>query len=667
MKIILTLLIAQLGWVAYSQGQAFNWAKQIGNYNGTNVDIAMDNSGNTYVLGHFSYTSDLDPGSANYPLTSNGDFDIFIVKLTSAGDFVWAKQVGGTAQELASNIETDQNGNVYFTGTFKGTVDFDPGAGTVNLTAIGTSTDIFFSKLDTDGNFVWVKVLANSDNESVNIMEVHGSQLFLTGSFKNAMDFDPNAGSTQLSALQYSAFLAVYDLDGNLAWAKMVGGNSSNDFVGSSNVSVDPSGNIYTSASFLGTVDANPGAGVLNLTASSGYDGYLSKLDSNGNLIWAKHLTGNNNQMIVGLEADAGAVYFGGYIADTTDFDMGPGTALLSNGGGAYTGYVGKLDAFGNFQWVQSVGSNKGVAALETDSQGNVYSVANYSTNGYFDVTLQKYSGSGNSIWTKQFGSASDDRGLNILLTPTTDLYTVGNFSGSSSVDFNTESGQFYMSPSNGAGYILKLSPCTVTGTDVRVACSPYTWIDGNDYTASTTTATHTLVGASGCDSVVTLNLTIANLAAQIQQNSDGSLTASSGSTYQWINCATNTPISGQTGQTFTPSANGNYAVIVSLTNCSDTSACFVVNNLGLSDANQLIAMDVYPNPSTDGMFTVSTVDSYEQLHIAVYSLDGKKVMEQEVKNTQQFDLKIAESQGVYLLEIATSTGLKTTRRLVKN
>ena len=279
MKIILTLLIAQLGWVAYSQGQAFNWAKQIGNYNGTNVDIAMDNSGNTYVLGHFSYTSDLDPGSANYPLTSNGDFDIFIVKLTSAGDFVWAKQVGGTAQELASNIETDQNGNVYFTGTFKGTVDFDPGAGTVNLTAIGTSTDIFFSKLDTDGNFVWVKVLANSDNESVNIMEVHGSQLFLTGSFKNAMDFDPNAGSTQLSALQYSAFLAVYDLDGNLAWAKMVGGNSSNDFVGSSNVSVDPSGNIYTSASFLGTVDANPGAGVLNLTASSGYDGYLSKLD----------------------------------------------------------------------------------------------------------------------------------------------------------------------------------------------------------------------------------------------------------------------------------------------------------------------------------------------------------------------------------------------------
>ena len=114
-------------------------------------------------MGSFQGTADFDPGAGTFNLTSAGDYDIFISKLDSSGNFVWAKSLGGTGYDVSYGIALDSGGNVYTTGSFSGTVDFDPGAGTFNLTSAGTG-DIFVSKLDSNGNFVWARSLGGTSD-----------------------------------------------------------------------------------------------------------------------------------------------------------------------------------------------------------------------------------------------------------------------------------------------------------------------------------------------------------------------------------------------------------------------------------------------------------------------------------------------------------------------
>ncbi|MBI4946033.1 MAG: SBBP repeat-containing protein, partial [Bacteroidetes bacterium] len=137
---------------------SFTWAKSMGGTdNDRGYSIAVDGSGNVYTTGVFTGTADFDPGAGNYPLTAagvDGLSDIFISKLDASGNFVWAKRIGDTDNDRGYSIAVDGSGNVYTTGFFRGTVDFDPGAGSYPLTAAG-SQEFFISKLDASGNFVW--------------------------------------------------------------------------------------------------------------------------------------------------------------------------------------------------------------------------------------------------------------------------------------------------------------------------------------------------------------------------------------------------------------------------------------------------------------------------------------------------------------------------------
>ena len=92
--------------------------------------VTVDSSGNIYTTGLFQGTVDFDPGAGTANLTSNGNKDAAVLKLDSSGNYVWAKSFGGTRMDFAWSVAVDSSGNVYTTGYFNGTVDFDPGAGT---------------------------------------------------------------------------------------------------------------------------------------------------------------------------------------------------------------------------------------------------------------------------------------------------------------------------------------------------------------------------------------------------------------------------------------------------------------------------------------------------------------------------------------------------------
>ena len=123
---------------------------------------------------------------------------MFVSKLDSAGAFVWAKQLGGTDSDQANSVAVDSSGNVYTTGSFSGTADFDPGAGTTNLTSAGSS-DVFVSKLDSTGAFVWAKQFGGTGSDASNSVAVDSSgNVYTTGSFSGTVDFDPGGGTANL-------------------------------------------------------------------------------------------------------------------------------------------------------------------------------------------------------------------------------------------------------------------------------------------------------------------------------------------------------------------------------------------------------------------------------------------------------------------------------------
>ncbi|MBK8874989.1 MAG: hypothetical protein IPN13_14145 [Bacteroidetes bacterium] len=133
-------------------GQIF-WRNNFDSANALSVDFA----GNIYTIGTFEGTADFNQVGVS-TITSSGFTDVFICKIDVAGNFVWAKNLSGMNYEDAFAVNTDNNGNVVFSGCFSSLVDFDPGIGTFNLTPSGAQ-DIFISMLDNTGNFLWAKAL----------------------------------------------------------------------------------------------------------------------------------------------------------------------------------------------------------------------------------------------------------------------------------------------------------------------------------------------------------------------------------------------------------------------------------------------------------------------------------------------------------------------------
>lgn len=200
--------------------------------------------------------------------------------------------------------------------------------------------------------------------------------------------------------------------------------------------------------------------------------------------------------------------------------------------------------------------------------------------------------------------------------------------------------------------------------TDLITACETYTWIDGNTYTSSTNIPTFVLSNSAGCDSVVSLDLTINTVDASTT-NSSPMLSANlPGASYQWIDCDnSNAIIPGEMEQTYTATSNGNYAVIIDDGNCVDTSACMSVFNVGLQDLHNS-TLSISPNPSS-AIFNIKFPEEGVYL-LTVLDTQGKVLL---VKTTNETDVQIDLSDyesAVYFLRVERSAG-STVEKLIKN
>ena len=195
-KLVLSIFFTLLVFNPISNAQVtLEWVKGIhGNGNGVSEHIAVDASGNVYTAGYFYDSFDFDPGPGTTFLASMGIADVFISKLDSKGNFLWAKRLGGKSDDKSLAIALDPLGNVYVGGGFGDTVDFDPGSGTLNLIADNTYNQ-FILKLDSSGNIVWAKRIGTWGAFSITVDTA--SNVFTTGLFSGTTDFDPGAGNSE--------------------------------------------------------------------------------------------------------------------------------------------------------------------------------------------------------------------------------------------------------------------------------------------------------------------------------------------------------------------------------------------------------------------------------------------------------------------------------------
>ena len=475
----------------------FVWARSIG---GTNDDygqgIAIDEFGNVNVVGHYFGTCDFDPGTGVTNLTAVGQRDVFVLQLDANGNFNWAKSFGGSSWDYAYAVDTDVSGNVYITGGYQGTVDFNPDAGVSNLTSAGT-IDIFIEKLDVLGNFVWARSRGNtSDDYGYGIHVSATNQVYITGQY--TLSFNSNIYVEKITS------------SGTTVWTKSTGANS-ND-IGYA-LTTDQSGNLLITGMFSGAPDFDPGAGNTTITSAGASDIFVQKLDSMGNFIWAKAMGGVSNDEARSITTDANNnVYLtGSFSSNPADFDPGTGTSNISTVG-VLDFFVEKLDSNGNFVWVKSMGSgNEDTGqSVAVDNSNNLY------TTGYFSNTvdlnpgapvLNAASNGGTDLFIQKFRQCTPIITNQALTICAGDFIMVGTSMYNSSGIYTDN-----LLAVNGCDSTVNTDltvSTAITGSVTATVCNGDSVVVGTSVYYVTGVYTDVLLAQNGCDSTVTTDLTV--------------------------------------------------------------------------------------------------------------------------------------------------------------
>jgi gliding motility-associated-like protein len=383
----------------------FVWAKSF-NYSGLDVTkiggayptaMVIDNGGNIIITGRFTDSVDFDPGVGVFNLynTASSWNMGFVCKLDSNGHFIFAKQFYGVAYPYA--IACDRLGNIFTTGTLQGAADFDPSTNNYQLIS-NNGTSIFISKLDAQGNFEWAKIMDKGGNNLYEggfgiDLDADGN-VYTTGTFEDSTDFDPGPNVYKLYSIgpvgtHLDAFVSRLDNDGNFIWAKQFGKKNFNNFaeeasvVFANSIVIDKNSNVITSGYFGSNADFDPGSNVYDMRVQIGANSYISKIDKDGNFIWAKQFesyqsnTGGLN-MPFSITTDACNNI---YTMETIDMDPSSDQFLLvANsdfsvfGGYPQNGYLNKLDEKGNFLWAGKLeGEQVYPVDVSVNNENNIY------------------------------------------------------------------------------------------------------------------------------------------------------------------------------------------------------------------------------------------------------------------------------------------------------
>ncbi len=370
----------------------FLWAKQINvtNY-GTVTDLSIDHDENIFLTGYFSDSVDFDPGIDSFKLYAGSNPTIFIEKLDSNGHFIWAKHIGGTTMSMALSIDVDLHGNVLTTGFYDGTVDFDPGPSTFNLSPGGA----FIEKLNNHGDFIWAKKMSPSGdfNEGHAIKCDKFGNVYTTGVFHGTTDFDPGSGTYNLQTVGGGGDIYIQKLDSNglFIWAKGFGNPADDE---GHSIAVDSNQMVYVTGYINsgGWLDCDPGSAVNLVNVWGWKSAFVQKLDSNGNFMWFKLLQspipGGASYECAGEKVTVdknNAIYCAGTFNFDVDFESDSSSSAVMTSNSLKDIFVLKFSDSGILKWMNKLGGSNddNIYAFTCDKNSNLI------LSGSFDSQIQ--------------------------------------------------------------------------------------------------------------------------------------------------------------------------------------------------------------------------------------------------------------------------------------
>lgn len=414
----------------------------------------------------------------------------------------WLIGMGAVEADFASNAVTDSGGNVYVSGLFRGTVDFDPGAATVSLSSLG-GQDVFVAKYSPTGTLYWARRIGGADDQwpiARAIALDHSGHLYVHGGFQGPTDFDGDnivdattVNHPQGTSPQTDAFVMQLETaTGVTSWTRTYGGDYDEQWQG---IDVDADGSVWLSGyvwDSSGTVDLDPGPGYAPIvggfrTLESGSVVpntifYVLKLNAAGQYVtsWGGPQS-NGPDRRTAIAVDDSGVYVTGVFYGAQDFDFGPGQALHPSiqGPSDMSSFVAKYSREGVFQWVRTLrspdNSSQALASIDTDATG-VY-VGGFhtsawdlnedggfevgsTTDGNSDMFVARYSKSDGALnWFGAFPAAGGQAVYGLESDQFGRLLVCGVFGGT--VDFDSGAGISQLTASDSDAFLLKLAPAT--------------------------------------------------------------------------------------------------------------------------------------------------------------------------------------------------------------
>ena len=446
--------------------------------------IKVSNSGNVYIIGDFKNTLDFDLSNSNFFLTPNITNSCFLAKYTSSGNFIWAKEIiaetvvapGGGKQDV-NDFVIDSNENIYITGSYMGTVDFDPNASSYTLCATNSNNArenqfVYTAKYNSNGNLVWVKDLKRAVLSSGQLGEF---------GFGISIALDGNDNIYVGARCNNLPYFCKYNSSGTKLWQdSLVSSTNSNNANELTGFFVNSSGEVFVGGILRNDIDMDPGVGVSILTAQGAI--FFGKYSTNGTFMWGKKLNAFGN--INSITTDVGGnIYTCGFGVNAN-----------------YQNLITKWDNSGNLQWNNYFGtsnpySHHGCSDISISCNNEIITTGFMSGNANFDplggtytcapdpilspfaqnfVFIASYSPTNGSIlWAKCIGgSLNPPNNLNSnafvnLSNSFVDnvgcIYLYGSVNGVTQNDFDPNIGTVTLTPSSSNVFFAKYTGCGVS------------------------------------------------------------------------------------------------------------------------------------------------------------------------------------------------------------
>lgn len=403
------------------------WSKRFGDATGQYVtDVAVDASGNIFLVGAFLGTLDFGTGKA---LITIGDYDAFLAKLDGDGNLLWSIAFGGTGPDRIESVSLTATGDPVVAGSYGSGISI----GATNITNAGGLDGFVMRFSGTDGSLTWTRHFGDAQNQRVASVGVATStdDVFCFGDFAGTIDF---GGQMFTSSGLEDLFAVRYDSAGTFFAALKSG-----DALGQTarNIVVNGTGITYAAARFDGKLDWGP------VTSAGQGDVFLGKFQTNGAVAWALQMGDTNTQQPNGLALVPG----GGGVAMVGEFEGAAtlgGKAISSKGG--FDAFIAQVDAAGAVSWIRTIGDapmatpdDQYATDVAISSGGTLFvtgyvaGTVNFGDNvvsgpGDTDFFVMRIESTGQTAWALRSGSDNSQFGRAIALSGNTHLVVAGDF-----------------------------------------------------------------------------------------------------------------------------------------------------------------------------------------------------------------------------------------------